>query len=310
MKKIIPILLVILVFTIGSASAHLDHVEPEEHSSNELEIITAQDHEHEGHNHIPNFDMTSEIGADIWIFTILAVIIVSLISLVGVAALSMKTQKLKSILIYLVSFSAGALLGDAFIHLLPEIVGEFGFTIQISIYLLGGIILFFVVEKLVHWRHCHLPNEKDHVHPFAYMNLMGDAVHNFIDGLIIAASFIVSFPVGIATTIAVILHEIPQEIGDFGVLIHGGFSKKKAICLNFLTALTAIIGAIVALIIGSFIENIALFLVPIAAGGFIYIAGSDLIPELHKEVKASRSFLQLVALIMGIIVMMLLLGLE
>ncbi|MEK6861534.1 MAG: ZIP family metal transporter, partial [Nanoarchaeota archaeon] len=173
-----------------------------------------------------------------------------------------------------------------------------------------GIILSFLIEKVIHWRHCHIPTSKEHPHPFAYINLIGDSVHNFIDGLIIAASYLASIPVGIATTIAVLLHEIPQEIGDFGVLLHGGFTKKKALFFNFITALTAVLGAVVALIISQSIEQLTLFLIPLAAGGFIYIAGSDLIPELHKEVKLSKSIFQIISFILGILIMMSLLLLE
>lgn len=142
------------------------------------------------------------------------------------------------------------------------------------------------------------------------MNLIGDGVHNFIDGLIIGVSYIVSIPVGIATTIAVALHEIPQEIGDFGVLLHGGFSKAKALGLNFITALASVIGAVIALLANVYFKNIEIFLIPIAVGGFIYIAGSDLIPELHKEFTLKKAILQLIAFTAGILVMaaLLLLG--
>ncbi len=142
------------------------------------------------------------------------------------------------------------------------------------------------------------------------MNLVSDSIHNFIDGLIIAASYLVNIPLGFATTLAVIFHEIPQEIGDFGVLIHGGFSKSKALFFNFITAITAIIGAIVALILSSYIPNITGFLVPFAAGGFIYIAGVDLIPELHKDVNIKNSIFQFLCFILGILVMIILLFLE
>ncbi len=248
---------------------------------------------------------------DIWFYSLVSVFIVSLISFIGVFTLSLKTEKLRKVLIYLVSFSAGALFGDAFIHLLPEVVEKSGFGLDVSLSVLIGILIFFFLEKVVQWQHCHMPISKEHAHPFAYMNLVGDALHNFIDGLIIAASYIVSIPAGIATTIAVVLHEIPQEIGDFGVLIHGGFSKSKALALNFLSAIFAILGAIVALWLVGEVEHIELFLVPIAAGGFIYIAGSDLIPELQKHSdKISRSILQLLAFIIGILVMFALLLLE
>lgn len=247
---------------------------------------------------------------EIWIYTLVSVLVVSLISLVGILTLSIKTDKLKTFLIYIVSFSAGALFGDAFLHLLPEIVEKHGFTLIVSSFTLLGIGIFFTMEKIVHWRHCHHPITEEHVHPFAIMNLIGDGVHNFIDGLIIGASYIVSIPVGIATTIAVAFHEIPQEIGDFGVLLHGGFSKAKALVLNFLTALAAVIGAVIALLASRYVENIELFIIPIAVGGFIYIAGSDLIPELHKEFTVKKSILQLIAFIAGILVMAALLLLE
>jgi len=217
--------------------------------------------------------------------------------------LSINPKKLKKILIYLISFSAGALLGGAFLHLLPEIVSVKGFTLSISFLILGGIALFFFLEKIIHWRHCHMPTTEDHVHPFAIMNLVGDSFHNFLDGLIIGASYLVSIPVGVATTIAVVFHEIPQEIGDLGVLIHGGFSRGKALMVNFFTALTALLGVGVALIGARYVESIELILVPLAIGGFIYIAGSDLIPELHKDVGIGKAFLQLLAFAIGILVM-------
>jgi len=244
---------------------------------------------------------------NVWIYTLVSVLIVSLISFVGVLTLSIKADKLKKILLYMVSFSAGALFGDAFIHLLPEIIEEVGFGLNISIYVMIGIGFSFVIEKFIHWRHCHIPHSKEHIHPFAMMNLFGDGVHNFIDGIIIGASYLVNIPVGIATTLAVIFHELPQEIGDFGVLLHGGFSKAKALFFNFITALTAVFGAIVSLLIGSYVENITTFLVPFAAGTFIYIAGSDLIPELHKEVEVKKSLLQFISIVLGVSVMLFLL---
>src|SRR3989338_9198941 len=200
------------------------------------------------------------IMLNVWIYSIVSVIIVSLMSFVGVLTLSIKAENLKKILLYLVSFSAGALFGDAFIHLLPEIVEEAGFGLSISLYLMLGIGISFIIEKFIHWRHCHLPNSKEHVHPFAMMNLFGDAVHNFIDGLVIGASYLASIPVGIATTLAVIFHELPQEIGDFGVLLHGGFSKAKALFFNFVTALTAVFGAAISLLISPYVETIQHFL--------------------------------------------------
>lgn len=243
-----------------------------------------------------------------WLYALISVAIISLISLAGVFTFAISGNFLRRILILLVSFAAGALLGDVFIHLLPEVVKEFGFRLEISLYVLVGILIFFVLEKFVQWRHCHTPTSKAHMHPVAFMNLVGDGLHNLIDGMIIAGSYMTSMPLGIATTIAVILHEIPQEIGDFGVLLHGGFNKAKALLFNFVTALFAVLGAVIALIIGSGLENFSLYIIPITAGGFIYIAGSDLIPEMHKTcMHASKSVAQLIAFVAGMFVMLLLL---
>ncbi|KHO48201.1 MAG: zinc/iron permease [archaeon GW2011_AR5] len=241
--------------------------------------------------------------------SLLSVILVSVVSFAGVLTLVLKDVTIRKFLLYFVAFSAGALFGDAFIHLLPEVTAD-GFTTNISLYILSGVIVSFLVEKGVHWRHCHIPSSKKHPHTFAYMNLFGDAVHNFIDGLIIAASYMVSVPIGIATTIAVVFHEIPQEIGDFGVLLHGGFSKNKALMLNFLTAATAIAGALIALAVSAQIEGSIVFLASFAAGGFIYIAGADLIPELHKRFTIKSSIGQIIALLLGMGVMYLLIFLE
>ena len=252
---------------------------------------------------------------EVWLYAFASVIIISVISLVGLFTLSINQKKLKKGLIFLVSFAAGGLFGDAFIHLLPEIVKEHGFGLQVSLSILTGLVIFFIVEKVIHWRHCHQHHHhhitnKKHIHLFAWMNLFGDAVHNFIDGLIIGASYLVSIPVGIATTIAVALHEIPQEIGDFGVLLKGGLSREKALLFNFFTALTALFGLVVVFFLQKSVENFNMFLIPFAAGGFIYIAGSDLIPEIHKEVKTKNSLLSLLFFILGIAVVVGLLFIE
>ncbi|MBI5390551.1 ZIP family metal transporter [Candidatus Woesearchaeota archaeon] len=243
------------------------------------------------------------LSLEVWLYAIGSVVLVSVISLIGILTFGIQPERLKGMLIYMISFAAGALLGDAFFHLLPEIVNKNGFTTQISLAVLFGIGFSFFVEKVIHWRHCHLPITPHHHHAVALMNLFGDAVHNFIDGLVIAASYLAGIQVGIATTIAVILHEIPQEIADFGVLVHGGFSRGKALWVNFLTALTAVIGTVVGLWLGTSSGNLTAVLVPFAAGGFIYIAGSDLIPELHKEPALKSSMLQLAMFFLGILVM-------
>jgi len=171
------------------------------------------------------------------------------------------------------------------------------------IFVLVGILVSFVIERFIHWHHCHGVDHGDHVHPVGYLVLIGDAVHNILDGILIATSYMVSIPLGIATTIAVILHEVPQEIGDFAVLLHSGFSKLKALLFNFVSALTAFLGAFLAIVLSGSVHNIEEFLIPIAAGHFLYIAGSDLIPELHKETSKIKSALQLLFMIGGVVLM-------
>jgi len=247
----------------------------------------------------------ASLGA-IWTYTLLSVAVVSLISIVGIITLGLNIERLNKVMTFLVSLAAGSLLGDAMIHLLPEIAEETGFTLAISIYFLLGIFVFFILEKFIHWQHCHAVPEKKHVHSFALMNLVGDGLHNFIDGLIIGGSYLVSIPIGLATTVTVIIHEIPQEIGDFGVLIHGGFTKGRALFFNFLTALTAVAGAIIALVVGSSAPGFITFIAPFTAGGFIYLAMADLIPELHKETKPMNSLIQIFGILLGILLMVLL----
>lgn len=239
------------------------------------------------------------------LYATLAVLIVSLISFIGILTLGIAATKLKKILILFIAFSAGTLMGDAFLHLLPETFEEVGYTLSTALALLGGILIGFITEKIIHRNHCHLPVTEEHKHPFARMNLIGDGVHNLMDGMIIGVAFLWwGTEIWIATTLAIILHEIPQEIGDFGVLMHGGFSKKKALFLNFLTALTAFLGLGVAYLLHSSIEGISAMISLLAAGLFIYIAGSDLIPEMHKESALKQSLWQLILFIAGIGVML------
>jgi len=251
----------------------------------------------------------------IWVYTLVSVIIVSVISLVGVFTLSLDRNRLDSILKYLVSFAVGGLFGDAFIHLLPQSFEKLGYGLSTSLYIVLGLMIFFVLEKFLRWRHCHHVTTEQHIHPVVTMNLVSDAVHNMIDGMVIAASYLVSVPLGIATTLAVVFHELPQEIGDFGILVFGGLKVKRALYFNFLTGLTSVLGALIILIIGERVQIDALILLPITAGGFIYIAGSDLIPELHEhssecKMSTSNSVLQFVMIMLGIGIMALLTFLE
>ena len=234
------------------------------------------------------------------VYIILTTFAIALIAFIGIFTLSLKDKLLNKILLILVSLSAGALMGGAFLHLIPEAV-EGNEGTDIFPFILIGFVLFFIIEKVLHWRHCH--KGKCDVHTFHYMNLIGDSIHNFIDGLIISAGFITSIPLGITTTIAIAAHEIPQEIGDFGVLIYGGFEKKKAIVLNFVVALTIVAGGVVGYFISRSIEQAVVFLLPFAAGGFIYIAATDLVPEIKKEMNIKKSMATMMVFICGILMM-------
>ncbi len=241
----------------------------------------------------------------VYFYILLALLITSLLSLIGIFFLKVSISKLEKVIMFLVSLSAGTLLGDSFLHLLPEAVKllENDFIIWLGV--LGGIILFFILEKIICWRHCHIPTSNNHIHPVGIMNLFGDALHNFIDGMIIAGSFLVDFNLGVVTTIAVISHEIPQEIGDFGVLIHAGFSTKKALLFNFFSALASILGAIIIIFLGQKITGLSDLILPITAGGFIYISASDLIPELKKDIGINKTIKQLLGIFLGLGMMIL-----
>jgi zinc and cadmium transporter len=245
-----------------------------------------------------------------WLYSLISVFLVSIVSLIGVLFLSFNEARLNRMLLFLVSFAVGGLFGDAFIHLLPEAFEKLKPGLVPSLFIVTGILIFFILEKFVRWRHCHIPTSEHHPHPVVTMNLVGDGVHNLIDGMLIGATYNVNIRLGVATTIAVLLHEIPQEIGDFGVLIHGGLTVKKALLYNFLTALTAFAGVIITLVIGPHLHYFSIILVPITAGGFIYIAGSDLIPELQTCEPASTSIWQFCSMIAGIGVMTLLVLLD
>jgi zinc and cadmium transporter len=231
----------------------------------------------------------------LWI--LLFVLIVSLISFVGVFTLFIKKKLLDKILFALIAFAAGTLLGAAFIHMLPEVFEE---NHGAFVFVLVGIVLFLIIEKFIYWRHCHKTSCK--IHSFTYMNLIGDSAHNFLDGVIMATAFLISIPLGIVVSLAVIFHEIPQEIGDFGILVYGGIKRTRALLLNFLVALTAFAGAILAYYLVAWAEGIVPYLTALSAGGFIYIGAVDLLPEIHKETHKVKSLMQLIAFIIGIVI--------
>jgi zinc and cadmium transporter len=242
----------------------------------------------------------------IYFYTIASVLVVSLLSLVGIFTLMISQKKLDKLTIFLVSLSAGVLLGDSFLHLIPEAAENSGQT-NIWLWILAGILFFFILEKIIHWRHCHLPTTEAHPHPVGMMNLVGDGLHNFVDGMIIAGSYLIDFNLGLATTIAIISHEIPGEFSEFAILLYAGYSKFKALFYNLISAGASIVGAIFALIISGWVENFSAFIIPFTAGGFIYIATSDLFPELKKDNnKLHQAFAQLTTIMIGIGIMIIL----
>lgn len=252
-------------------------------------------------------------GMSALLMSLLAVGAVSLISLIGIATLSLKQDLLRRMLFLLISLAAGALLGDAFIHLIPEAFEE-AEPLLVSGVILAGFFTFFVLEKFLHWHHSHGDDEfsPEHakIHPVGLLVILSDGMHNLIDGIAIGAAFLISTEVGIATTIAIALHEIPQEIGDFGLLLHAGFSRAKALMMNFFSALTAFLGVGLVFWLAESIEVATPLIAAFAAGNFIYIAAADLVPELHKTTGARKSTLQFVTILIGLAAMVMLLGLE
>lgn len=248
-------------------------------------------------------------------YAFISVFVVSGISLTGLAAFSVNEQKLKRLIFLLVALAVGALLGDAIIHLIPEAFEKGGSTSLISLCIIAGIIIFFIFEKILGWHHHHHTRPADckdcvDILPVGRLVLFSDGLHNLVDGVIIAVSYFTSIEIGIATTIAIILHEIPQEIGDFGILIHAGYTRAKALFFNFLSALLAVGGVLLVFLLRETIESLLPLILGFAAGNFIYIAAADLLPELHKQHGIKQSALETLFVIMGITAMYLLVFFE
>lgn len=227
-----------------------------------------------------------------------SVTVVSLVSLVGLAVVRIGEDTLQRLLFVMVALAAGGLLGDAFLELLPEAYARLG--VAAGPLALAGVATFYMLEHFLLWTHAHRTHRAGGIRPVGYVSLVADAAHNFTDGVIIGAAYLVNIQVGISTTIAVIAHEIPDELGNFFVLMHAGFPKRRALLLNLLSALTAVMGTALALVAGSRVESFAAAVVPFAGGGFIYVAGSDLLPEMHKQSGFRQSLLQLGAMAVGV----------
>lgn len=247
--------------------------------------------------------MTAIIGS------LVSVAIVSAISLVGLLTLSLNAPRIRELATLFVSFAVGALLGDAFIHILPEAFERsHGQTLMPSLMILVGMLIFFIAEKLLRHRHgvlhAHHHGEEPPAHHLAAINIFGDVLHNVIDGVLIGASYLADPTLGVSTTVAVALHEIPQEFGDFGVLVHSGMSPRKAVLYNLAASGGAFVGAIVVLLIGGVAEDVvASVLLPVTAGGFVYIAAANLIPELQHERTLRVTILQTLLICGGIAIM-------
>ena len=238
----------------------------------------------------------------LYLYLFLSLAVISGASLIGIISLRWSTDKMAQINFWLISIAAGSLIGDSFLHLLPEAVEE-QTSLTPWLYLTGGMLGFFVLEKIIHWRHCHIPTSNQHPHPLGTMNLVGDFLHNFLDGLVLANAFLVNPILGLTAAVAIFIHEIPQEISDFGILLHAGYSRIKAIRLNFLSSLSAFMGAVVAITLSQDWQptNLLAF----TAGNFIYIAAADLFPEMQKETTWQKSSRQLIGLLVGLIIMLL-----
>lgn len=234
---------------------------------------------------------------------IMATVIISSGSFIGVLTLAFNRKFLNKILLSLVSLSAGTMLAAALLHLLPEAIDHLGSVLPFQL-ALASFIGFFILERFLHWRHCH---HKDHLtkHTTGTMNLIADGIHNFLDGVLIAAAFASGSGLGIVATLAIALHEIPQELGDFGVLLHSGYSRKKALLSNILVSVTAVLGGVLGYFATQTMTQFAHLLIPVAAGGFIYISATDLLPELKNETSTKRTISMVATFLVGVVIMFL-----
>lgn len=243
------------------------------------------------------------------VLALIAGVAVSLVSLVGFLSLLIAQRLVAYLLRGVVAFAAGGLLGAAFFHLLPESAETTSATFPLA---LGGLILFFVLDSLLWVYHCHAGHRlhgESHEHgscpakPVGILNLVGDAFHNFTDGVVIASAFLVNIPLGIVTSLSVIVHEIPQEMGDFGILLHSGFTKRTALKLNLLVAFTALLGVAGTFVAERYVSSLTTYTIPLAAGGFIYMACTNLLSEIKEEESFKTRAAQFLCFMVGVAVL-------
>ncbi len=255
---------------------------------------------------------------EVFFYILISTFLISLISFVGAVIFFLREEFLNKILLILVSFASGSMLGSAFLHSIPEAIEEVGSErtslFKIFLFVILGFCAFFIFENFIKWHHHHVKSHQElgqdprpdaRFKHFSYLILISDGIHNFMDGLIVAGSFVVSIPLGMVTSLAVALHEIPQEMGDFGVLIHSGFKKAQALLLNFLSAIFAILGGITGFLLAERIGEAIIFILPLAAGSFIYISCSDLIPEIKHKASLQESLTNFLVFLSGIAMMFL-----
>ena len=226
-------------------------------------------------------------------------LLMSAIALIGSITLILPETTLHKLLLPLVALAAGTLLGGAFFHLIPAAIAKLGNQPVVYLWVVAGFSLFLALEQFLHWHHCHrAPSEH---RPLTYLILIADGVHNFLGGLAVAAAFLIDIKIGISAWVAAAAHEIPQELGDFGILIHGGWKKQRALLYNFLSALTFLIGGLVTYTVSAKID--VTYLLPFAAGNFIYIAAADLIPEIKHEDNPTRNIYHFIAFGVGLLLL-------
>ena len=213
-------------------------------------------------------------------------LLMSAIALVGGVTLVLSEQTLQRLLLPLVAFAAGSLLGGAFFHMIPAALAAGLNDVAVYALILAGFAVFFGLEQFLHWHHCHRADTACKK-PLTYLILIGDGLHNLLGGMAVAGTFLIDIRLGIVTWLAAAAHEVPQELGDFGVLVHGGWERRRALFYNVLSALTFLVGGLVAY--GASLRVDVSFLVPFAAGNFIYIGAADLIPEVkaHADLRAN-----------------------
>ena len=221
----------------------------------------------------------------------------ALLAWVGLITLLLREDRLRKLILPLVALSAGALLGGAFLHMIPEAVHKGGEIFGVLASALAGFVAFLFLEEFICWHHCH-STPSEHKHPVGLLILIADGLHNFLGGIAIGSAFLVDIRLGIVTWVVAASHEIPQELGDFGILLHSGWEKKKALLYNFFSALAVVLGGVVVYFASDMINIV--YLLPFAAGNFIYIATSDLIPEIKHNTNRKENMMHFLALLAGI----------